>query len=438
MDTRETRQTVPPNGRGNPAADAAPAVKGETTPERREGNPRVRRIAFIAGGIVAVLVLIWGINWLLYARTHQTTDDAKVDADTIAATSKISERVANVLVDTGQYVHKGQLLIQLDDRDELSRLLQARAAVSAQRATAAAAQENVTLVQQTQSAQAQESSGAITQAQSTISNASADIAAAQAAVTQAQAAVPAARSAYQTALADYNRTSALVRSGDLAQQELDRATSNLSGARSQYQGALAEVANAQARLAGAQAGTQSASGSLETAQGKLAESTAPARVASASAQANAQFAQVGSLQAQAQLAQDQYNDTKIVSPVDGYVGEKDVEVGQTVAPGVTLMTIIPSQNLYVTANYKETQVGNMRPGQPVDISIDTYKGVRFHGHVDSINPAAQSVYSLVPPQNATGNFIKVTQRIPVKISIDGPQGYPLRPGMSVETSVKVR
>jgi membrane fusion protein (multidrug efflux system) len=327
-------------------------------------------------------------------------------------TSKISERVAGIYVDTNQEVHKGQLLVALDDRDERSRLQQAQAAVTAQRAQAAAAQSNVALTQQTVAAQAIQGLGGIAQAQSGAANASATAGAAQAAVVAAQAGVPAAQQALSRAQADYNRTQSLVSTGDIPRAQLSAAQ--------------------------AQAGS-GAQGALQTAQGRYQESTAPARLAASQAQANAAYANVGSLQAQLALAKDQLTETRIVSPVDGYVGEKNVDVGQTIGPGTPLMAIIPSKNIFITANYKETQIGDMRPGQPVDIKVDAYKGVTFHGHVISINPAAQNTYALVPAQNASGNFIKVTQRIPVKIGIDNPPAdKPLRPGMSVETSVKVK
>ncbi|MEO6913302.1 MAG: HlyD family secretion protein, partial [Candidatus Baltobacteraceae bacterium] len=169
-----------------------------------------------------------------------------------------------------------------------------------------------------------------------------------------------------------------------------------------------------------------AQGSLQTARGKYAEVVSPARITAQKALLD--------------LAQQQLGYTRITAPVDGYIGEKSVELGQTVGAGMTLITLIPSKNIFVTANFKETQVGNMHVGQPVDITVDAYKGVTFHGKVLSINPASQNTYALVPTQNSTGNFVKVTQRIPVKISIDDadPNKYPMRPGMSVEAAVKVK
>ncbi|HEY2553812.1 MAG TPA: HlyD family secretion protein, partial [Candidatus Cybelea sp.] len=149
--------------------------------------------------------------------------------------------------------------------------------------------------------------------------------------------------------------------------------------------------------------------------------------------------QVEAAKAQLNLAKQSLNYTHIYASTDGYIGEKSAEVGQTVGAGITLLTIVPHK-IYITANYKETQMGKMRVGQPVDIKVDAYRGVTFHGRVASINPASENTYALVPAQNASGNFVKVTQRIPVRIEVDGSEhaDLPLRPGMSVETYVRVK
>jgi membrane fusion protein, multidrug efflux system len=177
-------------------------------------------------------------------------------------------------------------------------------------------------------------------------------------------------------------------------------------------------------VAASSAGVASASGGLITAQGKLAQAADPSQVASA--------------RALLYIAKQNVSYTHIHAATDGYVGEKSAQVGQTVNAGMTLMTLIPHR-IFITANYKETQMGNIRVGAPVDIRVDAYHGVVFHGHVASINPASQNTYALVPAQNATGNFVKVTQRIPVRIYVDNPPAdKPLRVGMSVETFVKVK
>jgi membrane fusion protein (multidrug efflux system) len=435
----------------------------ETTTRRR--RPPLWLI--VVGAIVVIAVLIFGIRYLMYATSHQTTDDARVDADTVTVTSKIAEKIDQILVDTNDPVKKGQVIIRLDATDERAALQQAQAALAAQRAQANAAQQNVALTRTQVQAQNAQGAGGITSAQASIANAQAQAASAQqqadaarAAVAQAQAqlrvaqsAVPAAREALARANADLARYATLVRTGDIAQQQLDAQRAAQAQAASQYRGAVDNVAAAQTAVAQAQARYTAAvaaanaaqaavgaqQGQLQSAQGKLVENANPYRVSSAEAQARAAAAQAGSLQAQVKTAQDRLGYTVIRSPIDGYVGAKDVEVGTSVQPGQALMNLVPNTRLYITANYKETQLGNVRVAQPVDINVDAYKGTAFHGHVDAIAPASQNTFSLVPAQNATGNFVKVTQRIPVRIVVDNPPpDKPLRVGMSVETSIKVK
>ncbi len=449
----------------SPAGPPLVTPPGTAAPERKI-SPGLRRALFVIGVIVALVLLFFGVRYIAYATTHQTTDDAQVDADQVDVTSKIAERVDRILVDTNSQVKRGQLVIQLDDRDERERLAQAQANLASATAQARAAATTVTLTQETQRAQNQQNTGAIAQAQSAIRSAgataqsSADlIAQAQAALDAAQAQLQAARDAvpgaYQMMLkaqADQRRAEILFRSGDVSQAQLDAARASFKAAQSAYTQAQANVAAAAAAIGEARqrvAAQQSAAassqaqislqqGTLETAQGKLAESAIPSRVAAQRAQADAAAAQVATARAQLGTAQDQLSYTQIRSPIDGYVGAKNVEIGQTVQPGTPLMTIVPNA-VYITANYKETQLGLMRAGQPVDINVDAYKGVKFRGHVQTISPASQNRFSLVPPQNATGNFVKVTQRVPVRIVFDNPDPrLPLRPGMSVETSVKVK
>lgn len=389
------------------------------------GGRNMRPVLAIAGVIVAILVIIWGVRWFSYAHVHESTDDARVDANTVAVTSKIAERVDQILVDTNEPVKKGQLLISLDNADEKAKLDQAKA--------------NLQFALQNQQAETTQGTGGVTQAQANVQNATAQVpvaqagvAAAQAQVQAAQDALPGAQQALNKARADYNRAESLVSSGDVPKQQLDAAKAAYAQAQSQYNAAQANVNVAQAnfvaaqqKVGAAQAAVGAAQGGVQAAQGKLSQAQAPA--------------QISAQEAAVQLAEQNLSNTRIYSAIDGYVGEKSVEVGQTVSAGMTLLTLIPNQ-VFVTANYKETQVGKMRPGQPVDIRVDAYKGMTFHGKVVSINPASQNTYALVPAQNSTGNFVKVTQRIPVKISIDDadPNKYPMRPGMSVETSVLVQ
>ncbi len=422
MDTRERDQqtitAVPGNGKGVPKPDVD--VEGGA-PKRN-----LRPLFFVIGALVLIAAIVWGVKYLSYATAHQTTDDARVDANTVAITSKINERVDQILTDTNQPVKKGQLLVVLDDATERAAVDQAKA--------------NLQLALENQQAGITQGSGGITQAQANVSNAQAQVPvavagvqAAQAQVQAAQAALPGARQSLDKALADLNRTQALVNSGDVPKQQLDAAKATYAEAQSQYRAAednvnvaLANLAGAQQKVGAAQASVGAAQGAVTAAQGKLSQAQAPAQIATQ--------------RAALAIAEQNLINTRIYAPVDGYVGEKSVEVGQTVSPGTTLLTVIPN-DVFITANFKETQIGNMRPGQPVDIKVDAYKGLTFHGKVLNINPASQNTYALVPAQNSTGNFVKVTQRIPVKIVFDRDTDfnrYPMRPGMSVTASVQVK
>ena len=420
MDTREAQQTNSEPRTGGPAEPATPI-------EERSG-PRKRVIFGVIGAIVAILLLIWGVKWFMYARVHEGTDDAYVDADAVAVTSKINERIDQLLVNTNDEVRKGQLLVVLDNAVERDQLRNAQA----QLALASANQRTTTQQSQGGVAQAQANT---TDAQAQVPVAEAGVAQAQAQLHAAQAQLPAARAAYAQAQADYNRTVSLVSTGDVPRQQLDAQRAALAQAAAQLLNANDQVNVAQSALDAAQqkvgaavAGVGAAQGGETQAQGKLAQAADPSQVAAAKTQVS--------------IATQNLGYTRIYSPINGFVGQKSAEVGQTVAAGYTILTLIPDGpgQIYITANYKETQMGSMKVGQPVDISVDAYHGKTFHGHVLSINPASQNTYALVPAQNATGNFVKVTQRIPVRIAIDDmdQQKYPLRPGMSVETYVKVR
>jgi membrane fusion protein (multidrug efflux system) len=376
MDTREAQQDksqTQQNGRGENA-----------TPIEERSGPRKRVIFGILGAIVLVLVVIFGLKWWSYASVHESTDDARVDADAVAVTSKLNERIDQILVDTNQEVTKGQLLVVLDNGVEQDQVRSAEA--------------NLALAQANQRTTSQQGRGGVTQAQANAQNAQAQVPVAQAGVAQAQAQLhaaqaqlPAAQAAYARAQADYNRTASLVATGDVPRQQLDAQRASLAQASAQLRDATDQIGVAQANLdaaqqkvGAAQADVSAAAGGITTAQGRLAQSSDPSQVA----------------QAKAQLAISRQNlaYTRITSPVNGFVGEKSAEVGQTVSSGYTILTLIPDGpgQIYITANYKETQMGSMRVGQPADITVDAYHGVTFHGHVESINPASQNTYALVP------------------------------------------
>jgi membrane fusion protein (multidrug efflux system) len=407
MDSRESQQqTAAP-----PTAPNGTAGVVQTDAEQERTGPRKRVIFGVLGTVAAIVVIFFGVKYFLYARVHESTDDARIDATVVQINSKIAERVDAILVDTDQAVTKGQTLVVLDNADERDRLAQAKA--------------NYDLALADQATLTEQGQGGVAQAQAAIVGSQANAQAVSGGVATAQATVPAAQAAYAQAQADLARTQSLVSTGDVPRAQLDAARATAAAAYSRLQAAQVQIGSAGSTLNAAQAQIGAQQGLLQAAQGKLAQAADPSQVEAAKA---------AYLQAQQTLTY-----TKIVSPITGFVGEKSVDLGQTVSTGMTLMTIIPN-NVFVTANFKETQLGDMHPGQQVDITVDAYKGVVFNGHVDSINPASQNTYALVPAQNATGNFVKVTQRVPVKIVFDNydAQRYPMRPGMSVEASVKVK
>ncbi|MGH7738228.1 MAG: HlyD family secretion protein [Candidatus Tyrphobacter sp.] len=363
----------------------------------RERGPRKRWFVIAAVVAALALIIIFGVPWLRYSLSHEGTDDAYVSADIVQVTSKIAERIDDIPVATNQYVRRGQLLVVLDDRDEMAKLAQARA------------QYDLALAEQRTNVQ---------QGQGGVSQASAGVAQAQAQVGVAAANLPAAQENYDKALADLARTQSLVSTGDVPAEQLDSARATAAAAQ-------AQLNSTQRQIGAANAAVDAARGGVTTARGRLAQA--------------ADASQVESARAQLELAMTNLHSTHIYAPIDGYVGEKSAEIGQTVAAGQKIMTLVPAKGIYITANYKETQIGKMRVGQPVDIHVDAYPGVTFHGRVVSFNPASENTYALVPSQSSTGNFVKVTQRVPVRISIDDARAdMPLRPGMSVETYVKVK
>ncbi|HKT53571.1 MAG TPA: HlyD family secretion protein [Caulobacteraceae bacterium] len=329
---------------------------------------------------MAVLVaLIGGFIWWLHARNFESTDDAYVDGHVVRVAPQIAGQVVQVYVDDNTPVKTGQPLLRIDPSDPRARVDQALA---------------------------QEA-----QAKAQIAQAQAQIRVSQAAFDQASAAAAGAAAQATNAAKDLGRYRYLVSAqpNAVAPEQVDQAT-----------------ATAQNTAAQRRAATDQARG-------------AKAQIAAAQTQITAAQAQLKNAAAQAEQAQINLNYTELYAPFAGHVTQKNVAVGGYLQPGQQVMAIVP-QTLWITANFKETQLDHMRPGQRVDIRIDAFPSVTFEGHVDSIQRGAGQAFALLPPENATGNFVKVVQRVPVKIVIDrpDPRNYPLGPGMSAEPRVRVR
>jgi membrane fusion protein, multidrug efflux system len=391
-------------------------------------NPkRIKPIAFVLAGLGlgAVVAGIFGYRYWQYASTHQSTDNATVVGHIHQVSSKIAGTVTYVLVGDNQQVQAGQLLIKLDPKDYENKVQQSQAALESSKRTANAAQANIDLASET-------TSGKTTQAQGNVSTAYAAIANAQAVMQEAQAGVPLAEAQVEQANAslgnaqiDYNRYDALFKEGAIASQQLDSAKATFDIAKAQKNSALQTVQQARARVAQAQEGITSAQsrlaasgGELEAAQSAIAQSAASLK------------------DAQLQLS---YIDVFATSA--GRIGKKNVEVGNRIQVGSPLMAIVEN-NYWIVANFKETQLNSIKTGQSVEVKLDAFPDRTFTGRVESISPASGSQFSLLPPDNATGNFTKIVQRISVKITLD-PQslkGYESRitAGMSAEVTVEIK
>lgn len=434
------------------------------TPNKKNRKPLIFAIA----GAAALVAGGFGYNWWQYMSTHEETDNATVAGHIHQVSSRVNGTVAEIEVDDNQQVQKGQLLIKLDPRDFQVKVLQAQAALESAKRQGNAAQANISLASETTQAKTAQAQGDVTAAVAAISTAQAAVAEAQAGVPTAQAAVAEAQAGIQAAKAqvaqadanlqkaqqDYNRYSALYQQGAIPRQQLDTTKAAYEVALAQKRSAEQGVQQAQAKLAQAQQGVARAQSQLAQAQegvasarAKLAASKGGLQQATASGQqtevnrAQYQAAQAAISQAEASLkdAQLQLSYTNVYAPSSGQVGRKTVEVGQRVQPGTPLMAIVEG-DYWITANFKETQMENIQPGETVEIKLDAFEDHTFKGHVDSVSPASGSQFALLPPDNATGNFTKVVQRIPVKITFDPRSitGYESRitPGMSAVVSVE--
>jgi len=463
-----TEQHAPPH-KGvvlNEHGDPLPPVE---IPQHTRKQPLYRRPAFLIAAVIVILVsALLGTRYWLYARSHESTDDAFIDAHITQVSPKVSGYVVKVYVDSNQKVNKGDLLAEIDPRDFQARLDQAKAALAAGEARLKEARTGIELTRANTRANVQQATGTVHQAsagvtvsraqaaadRTRVSQASATVNTAQANLQQAQAQVNAAQAEVARAEADVARYQELFNKDEVSRQRLDQAIATAKTADAQLHAAVDRVAAAQSQVSEmlashdasaenarkAQAQIAAAQAQVQEAQGRLAQAnTGKQQVAVSEAQAQSAGASIEQLQAAVAQAELELSYTKIYAPDTGSVTQKSVEQGALVQSGQPLMAIVPG-DVWVIANFKENQIGRMQPGQPVEIVVDTYPDKTFKGHVDSIQAGTGSRFSLLPPENATGNYVKVVQRMPVKIVFDEPPDprHMLAPGMSVVPEVKVR
>jgi membrane fusion protein (multidrug efflux system) len=383
--------------------------------------PVRKRTPRIVGALVAIAAAGWGGWWWLHHGT-ETTDDAFVEGRVVTIAARVSGQVARVPVTDNQLVAAGDVLVELDPEPFEARLAVARADAAAAHANADSARAALALVERTAPA-------ALAQAEGTLNAARSTERSAQAAIDQARADIVAAESRRQLADLELGRTRTLVASGAEAKAELDRR-------QSAFDAAAAAVSEARARLAVAQAAVPTSRGGIEVALGRVdGARTTDQQVAAA--RAGLELAESRAQQAEAaqRLAELDLTYTKVRAPHAGIVSRRVVEVGQTTSPDRPLLALVERDDVWIVANFKEDQLASIRPGQRVDVRFDTFGRHDFTGHVDSVAGATGARFALIPPDNATGNFVKVVQRVPVLIRLDGASGVELRPGMSADVTV---
>lgn len=406
-------------------ANEAPEVARETAPEQAAAPPSAGR-GKIVGGAVLVLALVGGVY--AYATHHgrERTDDAQIEAEVVAIPARVGGVVAKVAIVDNQRVKKGDVLAELDSAPQKARLAQAEASLLQAEAASRAAEEDAKIAERT-------AKGQKSVAKASLSGAAYSASATREQIVAGQARVAAAKASLDQAKLELERIQKLEQSGavpkaqlDLAKTSLDSAQANLDAANSNTEGLRASVGSADSRVAEASARLEQAS-------------DVDVYIAQARARADTAKAQVQTAHAMRDLAALDLAYTTILAPSDGVISKKSINVGQMLQPGSSIGMLVPDVAPWVVANFKETQLGAMRVGQPVTFTVDTYGGRELRGEIESMSAATGSRFSLLPPDNASGNYTKVVQRVPVKIKlVDAPTDVALRPGMSVEVVVDVR
>jgi len=407
-------------------ADSIPTPPNNADEEIESVQPQSRRRGIIIAVIVVVALVAIGLWW--HSTYSESTDDAQVNGHLIQVSARISGQVAKVYVDENQVVKAGDTIAELDPSDYQVAVENAEAALESAQANAAAANVNVPITTVNAGTNLRSADANLTGSQAGVGQAEKQLDAAHARVTEAQA-------NFTKAQADLERYKPLVEKDVISKQQYDAAVAAadatraaVADARANEQAAVDAVKVALERETQAQAG-------LKYAQ------TGPEQVAAQSARAKQAQAQVQEAQAKLDQAKLNLSYTKIVAPAAGIITRKSVEINQNVAPGQNLLMLVSLEGIWVTANFKETQLRHMAAGQPVEIEVDS-TGKTYHGKVTQIGGATGSVLSLFPPENATGNYVKVVQRVPVRVDFtdlaNEDPNHELRPGLSVEPSVRVK
>jgi membrane fusion protein, multidrug efflux system len=386
-------------------------------------KPRTKLLIAVAAVLVLATAAVSGYSFFA---GWESTDDAQIDGYVNPISSRIAGYITKVYVDDNQYVKAGTLLAQIDPTDYEVALGSAQATLANDRATADASQVNVPITSIT-------ATSGITSAQADVDNARAGISASEKSLAGARAALVQAQANNAKAQDDVKRYKPLVDRQEIPEQLYFQAVESANATAAAVEVAAANVQAGQDAVTQAQGKFDQAVAALESAR------TGPQQVRIQESRALAAAALADKSRRAVEQAQLNLNYTRIVAPVDGLIAKRSVQVGEYVAPGQQLLAVIPIEDIWVTANFKETQLKNVRPGERVQIFVDAY-GRDYSGHVESIAGGTGAIFSLLPPENATGNYVKVVQRVPVRLRFDPGQDpdHRLRPGLSVVPKVNVK
>ncbi len=408
------------------AATKEPPAPAEPVPSPRAAAAAQRKKGGARRGIFLLVLLAVGAGVGHYAWTRrflESTDDAQLDSDVVPVAARTGGAVVALHFTDNQPVKAGDLLVEIDPAPAKARLAQAEAELLAAKAAADAADATAALTESN-------ARGGKKVAEASLQGATVSVVVTADTITEARAQAMAAKATRDKTKADLDRTKSLVESGSLP-------SSQLESSQAAYDSAEASLSQANARVATMQASTSQAQTKVTEASARLAlADTIEAQIKESQAKAAMARARVGTAEATRDLASLELSYTRVLAPRGGIVSKRSVAPGQNIAPGQTVLMIVPTDALWVTANFKETQVGRMHVGQPVHVTIDSYGGRELHGVVESFSGATGARFALLPPDNATGNYTKVVQRVPVRVKlVDPPKDLLLLPGLSVELSV---
>ncbi|MCX5962760.1 MAG: HlyD family secretion protein [Cyanobacteria bacterium] len=401
-----------------------------------------QRLPLIFGGLILVIVgAVFGGRWWQFQQTHAETDNAQIQGHLSPIAARISATVQKVLVKEGDHVEAGQDLVILEDQDLSLKVQMAQAQLANAKAQLAGAQDTVRITNQTTPTQVAQSQAKLAASMAGINAAEAGVAQAEAQIATRQAAITQAQTALNKAAADYRRYNSLYKEGAVSAQQNDTARAAYENAQASLVASTQIVQESEAGLVTAKAQLQTSQANANAASGQVKETQISGQnvTVQQSQQKQAQ-AQIAQAEATLALAKQQITYTVIKAPVTGDVGQLTAQVGQKIQTGQPLLSIVPLQTdtVYVEANFKETALGRLKVGNLATVKVDAYPNETFVAHVAGISPATGSSYALLPPDNATGNFNKVVQWVPVRLVFD-PQADPrhkLRPGLNVSVSVE--